>query len=108
MRLQDVFWRFLEEKYAVSIHRKTLLKITASLLFSLIPLHKVELGPLFLRLCMSTLELARGIPYKKATATAGAAMSVGREEKVKAKNEVQVEVKEEIEVEVDMARITVS
>lgn len=107
VRLQDVFWRFLEEKYAVSIHRKTLLKITASLLFTLIPLHKVELGPLFLRLCVSTLELARGIPYKKATAAAASAtmgVGVGREEKVK--TEIMVEVKEDIEV--DMARITVS
>lgn len=90
MGLQDVFWRFLEEKYAVSIHKKTLLRITASLLFSLIPLHKVELGPLFLRMCMSTLELARGIPYKRAAAM------VVKEEKIAER------------IEVDMARITVS
>ncbi|PVH80524.1 capsule biosynthesis phosphatase [Cadophora sp. DSE1049] len=95
MGLQDVFWRFLEEKYAVSIHKKTLLRITASLLFSLIPLHKVELGPLFLRMCMSTLELARGIPYKKA-----AAAMVVKEEKVENGTGEGIEV--------DMARITVS
>ncbi|KAH6713398.1 capsule biosynthesis phosphatase [Leptodontidium sp. MPI-SDFR-AT-0119] len=77
LRLQDMFWRFLEEKYAVTIHKKTLLRITASLLFSLIPLHKVELGPLFLRMCKSTLEMARGIPYKRAVGGGAGAVIAG-------------------------------
>ncbi|KAH7350599.1 capsule biosynthesis phosphatase [Rhexocercosporidium sp. MPI-PUGE-AT-0058] len=82
LRLQDVFWRFLEEKYAVTIHKKTLLRITASLLFSLIPLHKRELGPVFLRMCRGTLEMARGMPYKRAVVAGGSggAASVAKEE----------------------------
>ncbi|CAL3967737.1 unnamed protein product [Diplocarpon coronariae] len=67
--LQDVFWQFLEERYAVTIHKKTLLRITASLLFSLIPLHKAELCPLFLRLCKRTLEQARGVPTQNPVIT---------------------------------------
>jgi hypothetical protein len=61
--LQDTFWGFLNEKYAVTIHKKTLLRITASLLFSLIPLHKPELGPVFLKMCNDTLNMAREIGY---------------------------------------------
>ncbi|KAK0109320.1 hypothetical protein ONS96_003139 [Cadophora gregata f. sp. sojae] len=112
MGLQEVFWRFLEEKYAVTVHKKTLLRITASLLFSLIPLHKVELGPLFLRMCMSTLELARGIPYKRTTA-AGAGAGVASGVNVKGNNgngngNVGKEQKVGEGIEVDLARITVS
>lgn len=61
--LQSTFWEFLNEKYAVTIHKKTLLRITASLLFSLIPLHKPELGPVFLKMCHDTLNMAREIGY---------------------------------------------
>ncbi|CZT52773.1 uncharacterized protein RSE6_14142 [Rhynchosporium secalis] len=63
--LQDVFWRWLEEKYTSRVHRKTLLRITASLIFSLIPLHKRELGGVFLRFCAETLERARLVRYKR-------------------------------------------
>lgn len=61
--LQDVFWKFLETKYEVTIHKKTLLRVTASLLFTLIPLHKEQLGPIFLRMCKETLQQASGIPF---------------------------------------------
>lgn len=56
--LQEEFFRFIEDRYAVRIHRKTLLRITASLLFSLIPLHRPELGPIFLRMCSDALDRA--------------------------------------------------
>lgn len=48
------------EEVWVSVHKKTLLRITASLVFSLTRLHKEELGGVFLRLCEKTLELAGG------------------------------------------------
>ncbi|KAL2071808.1 hypothetical protein VTL71DRAFT_13043 [Oculimacula yallundae] len=82
-RLQAVFWRFLEEEYAVTVHRKTLLRITASLLFSLIPLHKRKLGPLFLRLAMRTLDMARGLQYKR-SASMAAFSGVGLAKRVNA------------------------
>jgi hypothetical protein len=75
--LQDVFWEFLETQYEVTIHKKTLLRVTASLLFSLIPLHKEQLGPIFLRMCKETLQQASGIPFgnlsvsKKSTGVVG-------------------------------------
>ncbi|RDA86154.1 hypothetical protein CP532_3013 [Ophiocordyceps camponoti-leonardi (nom. inval.)] len=56
--LQEYFFDFLDEHYSVRLHRKTLLRITASLLFSLIPLHRPETGAMFLRLCQETLEKA--------------------------------------------------
>lgn len=58
--LREVFWEWVEGTYGLGVHRKTLLRITASLMFSLIPLHKEELGPVFLRLCGKTLALASG------------------------------------------------
>ncbi|KUJ08724.1 nucleotide-diphospho-sugar transferase [Mollisia scopiformis] len=58
--LRGIFWEWVEGKYGLGVHRKTLLRITASLVFSLIPLHKEELGGVFLRLCGKTLELASG------------------------------------------------
>ncbi|TAQ89873.1 hypothetical protein B7494_g1812 [Chlorociboria aeruginascens] len=61
--LQSVFWEFLENTYEVRLHKKTLLRITASLFFSLIPLHKPELGAVFLRMCKSTLDAASHIGY---------------------------------------------
>lgn len=63
LELQDIFWQFLETTYAVRLHKKTLLRITASLFFSLIPLHKPELGSVFLRMCKSTLDAASQIGY---------------------------------------------
>ncbi|PKS13030.1 hypothetical protein jhhlp_000371 [Lomentospora prolificans] len=59
--LQEHFFAFVEGTYAERIHRKTLFRITASLFFSLIPLHRPELGPVFLHLCKETLEKASGI-----------------------------------------------
>lgn len=59
--LQEQLFTFLEETYSVRIHRKTLFRITASLFFSLIPLHRPELGPVFLRMCKETLDKANVI-----------------------------------------------
>jgi hypothetical protein len=59
--LRGIFWEFLETQYEVRLHKQTLLYITASLFFTLIPLHKPELGQVFLRLCTSTLDTARKI-----------------------------------------------
>jgi capsule biosynthesis phosphatase len=62
-KLQGTFWEFLESTYEVRLHKKTLLRITASLFFSLIPLHKPELGSVFLRMCRTTLDMASQIGY---------------------------------------------
>ncbi|KAI6779236.1 uncharacterized protein J7T54_007763 [Emericellopsis cladophorae] len=59
--LQQSFFAFIKDEYSVGIHPKTLLRITASLLFSLIPLHRPKLGPIFLRMCHDTLDKAVGI-----------------------------------------------
>ncbi|CAJ2502195.1 Uu.00g095890.m01.CDS01 [Anthostomella pinea] len=59
--LRGVFFEYLEGSYKVRLHRKTLYRITASLFFSLIPLHRPELGAVFLRLCKETLDKASGI-----------------------------------------------
>ena len=56
--LQEEFFRFLEATYTVRLHRKTLFRITASLFFSLIPLHRPEMGAVFLRMCKETLDKA--------------------------------------------------
>lgn len=74
--LREHFFTFLEETYSVRIHRKTLFRITASLFFSLIPLHRPELGPVFLRLCKETLDKASVIGYGPgARSTAGGFLS---------------------------------
>ncbi|KAF5681378.1 capsule biosynthesis phosphatase [Fusarium denticulatum] len=44
--LQEQFFDFLKNNYSVRLHRKTLFRVTASLFFSLIPLHRKELGAL--------------------------------------------------------------
>jgi aminoglycoside phosphotransferase len=62
--LQEVFWDFLNTEYAVTIHRKTLLRITASLFFSLIPLHRPALSGIFLRMCKDTLDKAQEIGHR--------------------------------------------
>ncbi|KAH8814815.1 capsule biosynthesis phosphatase [Xylogone sp. PMI_703] len=67
--LQEVFWDFLETTYEMRIHKKTLLRITASLFFSLIPLHKPELGAVFLRMCQNTLDAANRIEYGLGTSS---------------------------------------
>merc|ERR1712054_9112 len=59
--LQESFFAFIKNEYSVGIHPKTLLRIPASLLFSLIPLHRPKLGPIFLRMCHDTLDKAVGI-----------------------------------------------
>ena len=58
--LRELFFSFIKETYSVQLHRKTLFRITASLFFSLIPLHRAEMGPLFLRMCKETLDRAGG------------------------------------------------
>ncbi|KAM0324836.1 hypothetical protein ACHAQA_007802 [Verticillium albo-atrum] len=65
--LQEHFFSFLEDTYSVRLHRKTLFRITASLFFSLIPLHRPALGAVFLRLCKETLDKAGGIRYGPGT-----------------------------------------
>jgi hypothetical protein len=62
--LQEHFFTFLENNYSVRLHRKTLFRITASLFFSLIPLHRKELAAVFLRMCKETLDKAGGIGYR--------------------------------------------
>lgn len=62
--LQEYFFAFLKETYSVHLHRKTLLRLTASLFFSLIPLHRPELGAVFLRLCDETLDRANFIRHR--------------------------------------------
>ncbi|GJN82299.1 hypothetical protein PLIIFM63780_005838 [Purpureocillium lilacinum] len=56
--LREYFFDFLRDTYSMHLHRKTLLRITASLIFSLIPLHRPELGAVFLRLCKETMDRA--------------------------------------------------
>ncbi|GKT43302.1 uncharacterized protein ColSpa_03483 [Colletotrichum spaethianum] len=74
--LQEHFFTFLEETYSVRLHRKTLFRITASLFFSLIPLHRPELGAVFLRMCKETLDKASNINYGPgARSTAGVTLS---------------------------------
>jgi hypothetical protein len=63
--LQDVFLSFRREQYAVKIRKKTLLRIAASLLFSLIPLHNEELGLVFLKMCSDNMDMARDIGVKR-------------------------------------------
>lgn len=59
--LREDFFTFIQETYPVRLHRKTLFRITASLFFSLIPLHRPEMGKVFLRLCQETLDKASGM-----------------------------------------------
>ncbi|GJC91649.1 capsule biosynthesis phosphatase [Colletotrichum higginsianum] len=73
---REYFFTFLEETYSVRLHRKTLFRITASLFFSLIPLHRPELGAVFLRMCKETLDKASNINYGPgARSTAGVTLS---------------------------------
>jgi hypothetical protein len=74
--LQEHFFTFLEETYSVRLHRKTLFRITASLFFSLIPLHRPELGAVFLRMCKETLDRASVLGYGPGVrSTSGANLS---------------------------------
>ncbi|XWX02356.1 hypothetical protein V2A60_010393 [Cordyceps javanica] len=56
--LRETFFRSIEKNYASRLHRKSLFRLTASLIFSLIPLHHPELGPVFLRMCKDTIDKA--------------------------------------------------
>ncbi|KAF2101115.1 nucleotide-diphospho-sugar transferase, partial [Rhizodiscina lignyota] len=54
--MQEVFWRFVEREYGAKISKQDILDILASLLFSLIPLHRKERRPLFWKMCRNVLE----------------------------------------------------
>lgn len=56
--LRGIFWKFVETQYTVCVHKPTLLYLTSSLFFTLVPLHKPQLGQVFLKLCKSTLDMA--------------------------------------------------
>ncbi|PNS19649.1 Mannose-1-phosphate guanyltransferase [Sphaceloma murrayae] len=60
--LQNVFWAFLDEAYGNAICHQDLINITASLLFSLIPLHRPLVQPLFLQMCVNLLEYETACP----------------------------------------------
>ena len=60
--LQDeVYWPFVRENYP-EISRSDILDIVASLLFSLIPLHREIVRPLFLKMCQNVVEHGCGVP----------------------------------------------
>jgi ribosomal protein S17E len=60
--LQDeVFWPFVKKNYP-EIRRSDLLDIVGSLLFSLIPLHRELVRPIFLQMCQNVVEHGVGIP----------------------------------------------
>ena len=54
-RLRGQFWKHVEEKYEGKIRREDIVMITASLLFSLIPLHRSELRGMFMEMCRGVL-----------------------------------------------------
>lgn len=58
----DVFWPFVAMQYGDRVRRQDLLDITASLLFSLLPLHKASVRPLFLKMCENIMEYGMGCP----------------------------------------------
>ena len=49
--LQATFWKYVEDSYGGRIKRQDIRDITASLLFSLIPLHRAEVRSVFIRMC---------------------------------------------------------
>jgi hypothetical protein len=59
--LQNVFWTFVKEHYP-EIRRSDLLDIVGSLLFSLIPLHRELVRPIFLQMCQNVVEHGTGVP----------------------------------------------
>lgn len=60
--LQDnTFWPFVRENYS-EISRSDILDIVASLFFSLIPLHREIVRPIFLRMCQNVMEHGCGVP----------------------------------------------
>ena len=54
--LQDCFWNFVRENYGSAVEPHDLLVLVASLLFTLIPLHRPAVQPLFLQMCANILE----------------------------------------------------
>jgi hypothetical protein len=54
--LQDEFWKFVVEAYGERVKKQDVINITASLLFSLIPLHPVDMRPVFLSMCANVLR----------------------------------------------------
>ena len=61
--LQEAFWQFVEEEYGGMVNFHTLLGLTASLLFTLIPLHRPLVQPLFLQMCENLLEHDTACPF---------------------------------------------
>ncbi|KAG8408226.1 hypothetical protein J3459_018089 [Metarhizium acridum] len=60
--LRKQFFQFVRETYPGSPPPKTLYGLTAALFFSLIPLHRAELGQVFLNMCKETLDRATDGP----------------------------------------------
>ncbi|KAF5129764.1 hypothetical protein E5D57_006095 [Metarhizium anisopliae] len=60
--LREQFFQFVRETYPGSPPPKTLYGLTAALFFSLIPLHRAELGQMFLDMCKETLDRATDGP----------------------------------------------
>lgn len=60
--LREQFFQFVRETYPGSPPPKTLYGLTAALFFSLIPLHRAELGQVFLDMCKETLDRATDGP----------------------------------------------
>ena len=60
--LQQIFWQFVDEAYEGQVRRQDLLNICASLLFSLIPLHRSVVQPLFFEMCVNLLEHETACP----------------------------------------------
>lgn len=55
--LQNTFWKFVRDRYGADlVEPHELLMLVASLLFSLIPLHRPAFQPLFLQMCVNILE----------------------------------------------------
>lgn len=60
--LREQFFQFVQQKYPASPPSKTLYGLVAALFFSLIPLHRSELGKVFLNMCKETLDRATDEP----------------------------------------------
>ncbi|KAI1623270.1 hypothetical protein EDD37DRAFT_634265 [Exophiala viscosa] len=60
--LQRTFWDFVSDRYGDIVEPHELLMLVASLLFSLIPLHRPAFQPLFLHMCVNILEHETACP----------------------------------------------
>jgi hypothetical protein len=58
----EVFWPWVAAEYGNRIRRQDVLDITASLLFSLLPLHKSSVRPVFLQMCENIMEYGMACP----------------------------------------------